>query len=152
MTVTVPRNDKKMGFQAVTQQSELHLISARNMAKLVNEGSYGFVGQLHSIPAILSHESTHTDIEQLLAGYNDLFQEPQCLPPKRSIEHKIILKPDAVPKKMHPYRYSYAQKGVNVATSAGGSNPRRPLKIKFRHKIKGSALDSNDSVSCKGEP
>ncbi|KAK4417087.1 hypothetical protein Salat_2534200 [Sesamum alatum] len=65
MTVTVSRNGKKMGLQALTQQSEIHLISARSMSKLVNEGAYGFVGQLQSISAIPSHESTHTDIEQL---------------------------------------------------------------------------------------
>ncbi|KAL0355638.1 UNVERIFIED_CONTAM: Transposon Ty3-G Gag-Pol polyprotein [Sesamum radiatum] len=36
--------------------------------------------------------------------------EPQGLPPKRNIEHRITLKHDVVPKKMHLYRYSYAQK------------------------------------------
>ncbi|KAK4386079.1 Retrovirus-related Pol polyprotein from transposon.6 [Sesamum angolense] len=45
-----------------------------------------------------------TALNQLLAGYEDLFQEPQGLPPRRDIEHQITLKPEAVPRRMHPYR------------------------------------------------
>ncbi|KAK4435219.1 hypothetical protein Salat_0685200 [Sesamum alatum] len=91
-----------MGLQALTQQSKIHLISARSMSKLVNEGAYGFVGQLHSVSAIPSYESTHTDIEQLLTSYQDLFQEPQSLPPRRSIEHKSSSSQMQYPKRCTP--------------------------------------------------
>ncbi|KAL0449688.1 UNVERIFIED_CONTAM: hypothetical protein Slati_1525200 [Sesamum latifolium] len=50
MTVTVSRNGKKWGFKALSQKkAALHLISAESMSKVVNEGTYGFVGQLCSI-------------------------------------------------------------------------------------------------------
>ncbi|KAL0381339.1 UNVERIFIED_CONTAM: hypothetical protein Sangu_0198200 [Sesamum angustifolium] len=47
---------------------------------------------------------------ELLREYEEVFQEPSSLPPKRSIEHHIELLPDAIPKKQHPYRYAYGQK------------------------------------------
>ncbi|KAL0313076.1 UNVERIFIED_CONTAM: Retrovirus-related Pol polyprotein from transposon.6 [Sesamum radiatum] len=115
MTVTVSRNGKKWGFKALAQKAELHLISAKNMTKMIKAESYGFVGQLFSVTAIstlhgMIFSRPQTDLDELLAAYTDLFQEPQTLPPNRSIEHQTILKPDAIPRKMQPYRYSHAQK------------------------------------------
>ncbi|KAL0350215.1 UNVERIFIED_CONTAM: Transposon Ty3-G Gag-Pol polyprotein [Sesamum radiatum] len=49
-------------------------------------------------------------ISRLLQNFEDIFQEPQSLPPKRNIEHRIELMPDAIPKKQQPYRYAYGQK------------------------------------------
>ncbi|KAL0446254.1 UNVERIFIED_CONTAM: Retrovirus-related Pol polyprotein from transposon.6 [Sesamum latifolium] len=110
MTVTVSKNGKKWGFKALAHKAELHLISARNMSKLVNKDDYGFVGQLCSLTATFplqdkSHSSHGTVLDDLLTDFSDLFQEHQGLPPHRSIEHLIVLKPDAIPRKMHPYRY-----------------------------------------------
>ncbi|KAL0330122.1 UNVERIFIED_CONTAM: Retrovirus-related Pol polyprotein from transposon [Sesamum radiatum] len=42
---------------------------------------------------------------ELLQQYDDVFQEPRLLPPERSIQHRIELIPDAIPKKQHPYRH-----------------------------------------------
>ncbi|KAL0322049.1 UNVERIFIED_CONTAM: Retrovirus-related Pol polyprotein from transposon.6 [Sesamum calycinum] len=45
-----------------------------------------------------------------IVKFNDIFQEPQSMPPVRNIEHMIELRPDAIPKKQQPYRYAYGQK------------------------------------------
>ncbi|KAL0309707.1 UNVERIFIED_CONTAM: Transposon Ty3-G Gag-Pol polyprotein [Sesamum radiatum] len=97
---------------ALSQRSELQMVSAQSMSKLIKQGAYGFVGQVHamcgeqlSFPTVSS-----TAIDTLLESYADIFQEPQGLPPSRGVEHQIQLKLDAIPKKMHPYRYSFAQK------------------------------------------
>ncbi|XP_020546936.1 uncharacterized protein LOC110011314 [Sesamum indicum] len=123
MTVTVSQNGKKRGFQALTQKAELHMLSAKHISKMVTEDSYGFVGQLYAIsvhpPLHNKLNSQQKDLSNLLAAFTDLFQEPQGLPPNREIEHKILLKQDAVPKKMHPYRYSFAQKGEIEAIVKG---------------------------------
>ncbi|KAL0439602.1 UNVERIFIED_CONTAM: Retrovirus-related Pol polyprotein from transposon.6 [Sesamum latifolium] len=42
--------------------------------------------------------------------YDDVFKEPNSLPPEREIEHRIELLPDAIPRKQHPYRYAYGKK------------------------------------------
>ncbi|KAL0461879.1 UNVERIFIED_CONTAM: Retrovirus-related Pol polyprotein from transposon.6 [Sesamum latifolium] len=115
MTVTVSRNGKKWGFKALSQkQVALHLISAESMSKVVNEVTYRFLGQLCSISTTSVNDTLafqETALTLLLDDYSELFQEPQGLPPTRSIEHKIVLKQDAFPRKMHPYKYSYAKKG-----------------------------------------
>ena len=49
-------------------------------------------------------------LAKLLATFEDVFAEPTGLPPPRSRDHSIILKPDAAPVAIRPYRYLTAHK------------------------------------------
>ena len=49
-------------------------------------------------------------LDGLLAAFEDVFAEPTGLPPKRGRDHSIILKPDAQPVAVRPYRYPAAHK------------------------------------------
>ncbi|XP_071738959.1 uncharacterized protein [Rutidosis leptorrhynchoides] len=48
--------------------------------------------------------------QSLLHKYQDIFVVPTQLPPKRSCDHKISLKPDTQPINLRPYRHSPTQK------------------------------------------
>lgn len=62
-------------------------------------------------------EKAHESIEipqylsQLLERYEDIFELPQGLPPKRSHDHSIILTEGTSPINVRPYRYPQVQKG-----------------------------------------
>uniref|UniRef100_A0A453QMI9 Retrotransposon gag domain-containing protein n=1 Tax=Aegilops tauschii subsp. strangulata TaxID=200361 RepID=A0A453QMI9_AEGTS len=58
-------------------------------------------GDSSSIPAV---------VQELLAEFSELFEEPRGLPPHRSFDHAIDLLPGAIPVNIRPYRYSPAQK------------------------------------------
>lgn len=49
------------------------------------------------------------EMQELIQGFSDLFEEPKGLPPKRSFDHTIPLLPGAQPINVHPYRYSPEQ-------------------------------------------
>jgi hypothetical protein len=49
-------------------------------------------------------------LNQLLDSFEDVFQEPNSLPPSRACDHKIHLKPNTEPVAVHPYRYPHVQK------------------------------------------
>jgi hypothetical protein len=49
-------------------------------------------------------------LDALLHSLGNVFTEPRGLPPKRSRDHRIILKPGALPVAVRPYRYPAAHK------------------------------------------
>lgn len=65
--------------------------------------------ELHSISLSDSVE-VPVEVRELLSTYEDLFQEPNALPPQRSFDHHIQLLPGAPPVSIRPYKYSPAQK------------------------------------------
>ncbi|XP_070028898.1 uncharacterized protein [Nicotiana sylvestris] len=52
----------------------------------------------------------HSKLEQVLAEFADLFQEPIGLPPMRNCDHRICLLPGSKPVVVRPYRYPHLQK------------------------------------------
>jgi len=50
------------------------------------------------------------ELEQILGDFVDTFAKPTGLPPCRSHDHAIVLKSDAQPMCVRPYRYPYFQK------------------------------------------
>lgn len=50
--------------------------------------------------------SSSQEIDNLIAEFQDIFQEPKELPPPRAYDHTISLLPDAAPVNSRPYRYS----------------------------------------------
>ncbi|XP_012857031.1 PREDICTED: uncharacterized protein LOC105976303 [Erythranthe guttata] len=95
--IKIRRGEQKLLITAEEEGNESQLLSLTPMEKI---GPYTPSLQL-SVP---------TEIAELLKQFEELFLEPQGLPPIRGTEHQIILKPDAVPKQLCPYRYSHSSK------------------------------------------
>ncbi|KAF2305026.1 hypothetical protein GH714_001150 [Hevea brasiliensis] len=49
-------------------------------------------------------------LDDLLLRFEDIFQEPKSLPPKRDHDHRIILKEGSSPVNIRPYKYAASQK------------------------------------------
>ena len=52
------------------------------------------------------------NFSELLAEYQDIFEEPKQLPPHRSHDHKIVFKEGTSPVNVRPYRYPALQKDI----------------------------------------
>ena len=63
-----------------------------------------------SPPGVHAVVSTDSLLDGLLGYFTDVFAEPTGLPPARARDHRIILKPDAPPVAVRPYRYPAAHK------------------------------------------
>ncbi|TYK11164.1 Transposon Ty3-G Gag-Pol polyprotein [Cucumis melo var. makuwa] len=55
-------------------------------------------------------EETEEKLIPILNQFSDVFEWPEKLPPRRSIEHQIHLKEGTNPVNVRPYRYAYHQK------------------------------------------
>jgi hypothetical protein len=67
---------------------------------------------LDHIPAREESMSVNTapDLQQVLNAYEDVFSDPNTLPPRRQLDHAITLEHGATPTNNRPYRYSPLQK------------------------------------------
>jgi hypothetical protein len=70
----------------------------------------------------------HPAVQDLIRAYAEVFKEPEGLPPSRSHDHRILLKDEAKPTYVRPYRYPYYQneeieKLVREMLSAGVIRP-----------------------------
>lgn len=64
----------------------------------------GSLGQYH---AIRESNEVPDEISGLLEEFDEVFKEPSSLPPMRSHDHSISLKPKAEPVNIRPYRYPH---------------------------------------------
>ncbi|GKB72377.1 ty3-gypsy retrotransposon protein [Tanacetum coccineum] len=108
-------------------------ISLHRMQALLDMGDVYGIYECHGYALRAESEQTTStvvtsseqpEIDQLLARFGDLFQEPTCLPPRLLVDHRIHLLPNTKPVNDHPYRYPHYQKGkmeklVNEMLSQG---------------------------------
>lgn len=59
-------------------------------------------------PRVKGDEEDLPMIKSLLKRYNDIFEVPKELPPKRSIDHHILTLPKQNPINVRPYKYGHA--------------------------------------------
>lgn len=87
-----------------------------DLMKEYKKGSQIFYAQLFLLKDSGTDSNTklnlnlHPNIDQALQQFPELFEEPKTLPPKRPIDHKIMLKPESKPFTLRPYRFSFFQK------------------------------------------
>ncbi|XP_062109866.1 uncharacterized protein LOC133821735 [Humulus lupulus] len=53
-----------------------------------------------------------SNAQEVLTEFEDIFQEPDQLPPHRGTDHRIFLQPGSTPVNVRPYRYPYFQKDL----------------------------------------
>ncbi|KAL0315333.1 UNVERIFIED_CONTAM: Transposon Ty3-G Gag-Pol polyprotein [Sesamum radiatum] len=100
----------KLILRALPLEPGAKMLSALSMAKLIRRRSVVTEGEFFLSHKTLNKVEENNKILELLLKFDDVFQEPNSLPPERNIKHCIELLPDAIPKKQHPYRYAYGQK------------------------------------------
>lgn len=117
----------------VKEEGTLRMITAGRLQKLIQRKVTTLVGHLLFIDAIPETTNQNckeqmpqvsiqhfellqvsfnsiTTVEKLIEKYEDIFKEPNFLPPTRSHDHRIPLMPNAIPINIRPYRHSQEQK------------------------------------------
>ncbi|XP_022154744.1 uncharacterized protein LOC111021922 [Momordica charantia] len=97
-------------------------VTLKKLARTWETHDQGFLVELRAfsaqpegqeaIEAIIPNRRVQ-EIENLIAGYPEVFQPPSSLPPCRAIDHKIQLKDGQPSVNVRPYRYPHVQKTEN---------------------------------------
>ncbi|GJV53710.1 Fe(3+) dicitrate transport system permease [Tanacetum coccineum] len=105
-------NGKKVVLRG-TKQSELQWMQGRPMSKQLEGQGKEMYYVWPSVSLNLmqgNNQQLQTEIQGLLEEFNDVFAIPTCLPPNRSLDHRIPLKEGVNALNIRPYRYLPAQK------------------------------------------
>ncbi|XP_035833037.1 uncharacterized protein LOC118481842 [Helianthus annuus] len=103
--------------------NEMTLCSVSSMNSLLGQEkkvveAHLFSMQLQSAESEFQHGTKvlnvieSKDLQALLTEYEDVFQVPSALPPKREFDHRILLKDEAKVVNLKLYRYQSTQKDV----------------------------------------
>lgn len=89
--------------------TDVQLVGIKQMEHLIRKKSPGVVAQIYSLQAVPIPE-VHPALAHILHSFDDVFSSSTELPPVRSHDHRIPLKPGTQPPSLRPYRYPYIQK------------------------------------------
>ncbi|KAK4406678.1 Retrovirus-related Pol polyprotein from transposon [Sesamum angolense] len=84
------------GYRMISKKKGSKFAASESLRGLIGRKTYDLLGQLLSTDEMKDKAVSNPIISRLLHNFEDIFQEPQSLPPKRNIEHKIELMPDAI--------------------------------------------------------
>ncbi|XP_026410555.1 uncharacterized protein LOC113305769 [Papaver somniferum] len=91
-------------LQGTTTSPSLLMMSGSVVKKFLEKTTHGLIGHLFSVTSSPIPPPVPPPILPLLSEFNDIFAEPSSLPPHRTLDHSIPLKPGAQPPNQIPYR------------------------------------------------
>jgi hypothetical protein len=95
---------RRVGAHCLGPGPPAHVLPATGVPRLLDRGGQALRADLGG------NNGGRPLLEALLLSFGGLFADPVSLPPKRAHDHRIILKPDAQPIAVRPYRYPAAHK------------------------------------------
>ncbi|KAK9211844.1 hypothetical protein WN943_001222 [Citrus x changshan-huyou] len=104
-----------VGNESVTLRGDLSLgktlVSLKATMRTIKHEGAGILVECNQFEGLCEvSPEVPTDLNQVLAEYELVFNMPMGLPPTRGHEHSILLKDGSQPVSVRPYRYPHAQK------------------------------------------
>lgn len=124
-TMQVDWSTLTMSFQAGEQRVTIREdpaltrveISLKMMAKSWQEEDQGFLVELRDLSLEDKERNEEVDavvlpkeVQEIVETFQDVFEFPQGLPPKRVVDHQIVLKEGTEAVNVRPYKYAHMQK------------------------------------------
>ncbi|KAL9444267.1 hypothetical protein AB3S75_017449 [Citrus x aurantiifolia] len=105
----------RLGNESVTLRGDPSLgktlVSLKAMMRTIKHEGAGILVECNQFEGLCKEDTeVPSNLNQVLAKYESVFNMPMGLPPTRGHEHSIMLKDDSHPVSVRPYRYPHAQK------------------------------------------
>ena len=111
LRVRFKKGKQQVELKGEGHQVQLKLIKGSRLHKWARKQTYGILAQLKAVTEeVPETEAIPPEMGRVLQEFEDVFREPQGLPPERSHDHSITLKEGSKPFQIRPYRCPYVQK------------------------------------------
>ncbi|XP_039039589.1 uncharacterized protein LOC120177547 [Hibiscus syriacus] len=109
LTLSFVHQNEQIVINGQQPSNFLQQISGATLLKMTVSNS-ALLGYAVLMNMTESSRPTPTTIQPLLEKYNSIFAKPTGLPPTRTHDHTITLKPDSMPVNLRPYRFPHNKK------------------------------------------
>ncbi|GMI86644.1 hypothetical protein HRI_002333700 [Hibiscus trionum] len=109
MTLSFTKDQKDVVLHGGKGKGGVKFISGEKLQRLTEKDSE-LMGEMYLLSCEEAEVEVPSNLKQLLDKYEEVFSEPKGMPPVRSQDHAIILKADAQPVNLRPYRFPHHQK------------------------------------------
>ncbi|KAL4346826.1 hypothetical protein GQ457_17G013770 [Hibiscus cannabinus] len=109
MTLSFQKDGEQIVLKGGPRQPTVKFISSEKLQKLT-EKEAELIGEIYLLNSEGEDFESRPELQQILNAYEDVFQEPQGMPPERVHDHAIVLKEGAQPVNLRPYRFPHCQK------------------------------------------
>lgn len=104
LNFTFKNGGKGVTLQGGEKISTIKAITGKSLTKLCKKGAQNLMGYLFAITGEVDPSHTPLKVKELLLKYQDVIIEPKGLPPPRSLNHHIPLKPNFEPPPPPPIK------------------------------------------------
>ncbi|KAL4281537.1 hypothetical protein GQ457_03G002250 [Hibiscus cannabinus] len=109
MTLSFQHEGKAIILQGGQRIQKIKLISEDKLQKFTQKNQE-WIGEIFLMNAESSEATVPEVLQPLLEEYKEVFEDPKGMPPPRQQDHAIVLKSEAQPVNLRPYRFPHHQK------------------------------------------
>lgn len=109
MSLEIEHKRRTMLFSVVPR--ECKMITTASLFKMCMATNPREGGRFFAISVASKEKEAPHELHDIQSSFEEVFTEPQGLPPMRDIDHQIVLKMGSEPKDQSPYKYSHSAKG-----------------------------------------
>ncbi|KAL4346959.1 hypothetical protein GQ457_17G027670 [Hibiscus cannabinus] len=109
MTLSFQKDGEQIVLKGGPRQPTVKFISSEKLQKLT-EKEAELIGEIYLLNSEGEDFESRPELQHILNAYEDVFREPQGMPPERVHDHAIVLKEGAQPVNLRPYRFPHCQK------------------------------------------
>lgn len=114
MSISIVKDASTITLKGAPQNASLQTITSKSLNKLLHSKAGVTLGCICMMevkpPLMVGEPAIPSEIQALIQQYEDVFEEPQGLPPAREQDHTIPLLVGSQPVNQRGYRVPYVQK------------------------------------------
>lgn len=109
-SISVLWQQQRINLRQEIRNTHIKILSKTKQRDIISKGDACFLIQVMTVEDKEMLNDNPEEITTIIEEFQDVYHEPQGLPPSRAHDHRIPLQLDSKPIKSNPYKRPYAHK------------------------------------------